>query len=213
MTVAAVVDGEAAVGDADFGQRLAVETAGAVASRARRARRSSRAAPRNWRQDRARPAPGARTLGLASAAGSLARLRRGRRWRRAARPGAGVRGRRCGADWPELRRDRLRRVGAIMMNGRSPPTITLTRPSWSMRIVMLASTSRKLSARGLPISRLVPDNADLGLGRDRHRARRTCRAARCRAAAAPCVPARRAQAACRRLRCDSGCRNSARSRR
>ena len=54
-------------------------------------------------------------------------------------------------------------------------------------------------------------NADLGLGRHRDRRRRKRRAARCRAGAAPCGPGRRARAACRRPRPDSGCRDSARS--
>ena len=99
----------------------------------------------------------------------------------------------------------------MVANGRSPPTSTLTWPSGSMRIVMLASTRRKLSARGLRDQKARSGNADLGLRRDRDRGAGRRRAARCRAGGARCGPGRRARAGCRRPRRDSGCRDSARS--
>ena len=56
------------------------------------------------------------------------------------------------------------RSGAKVTNGCSPPTSTLICPSGSIRIVMLASTRRKLSARGLANSRLAPEIPTSALG-------------------------------------------------
>ena len=98
------------------------------------------------------------------------------RWRRGSRAMAA----RFNCAWPS---------GAIVTNGRSPPTITLTRPSGSMRIVMLASTSRKLFGPGTCDQQACSGNPDFRLGRHRDRdaggvaqhdvAQTQCRAALC----------------------------------
>ena len=61
-----------------------------------------------------------------------------------------------------------RRPARCVSSGRSPPAKTLTRPSSSMWTTRLASTRRKLSARGLPISRLVPAMPTSAFGARRH---------------------------------------------
>ncbi len=148
MTVAAVVDRDAAVGDADVGQRVAVKAA-LLAVEAEHAEpfdplhevgEIGREPPlrHGLQREIAR-------LGLAAPVRLASpRRRRGPGWRRP----AGARDSACGG---------ASGAGAMVVNGRSPPRITLIRPSGSIRIVGLASTRRKLSTRGLPIRRLVPE--------------------------------------------------------
>ena len=133
-----------------------------IRARACRADRSRRAAPRHCSQRCARSAPAARRPGCSALAGGCGRA--GRPARAAVRRAA----------WRS-------RTGAIVTNGCSPPTNTLTRPSGSMRIAMLASTRRKLSARGPPSADWCRKSRPRPWARPPP-SRRRRRAPRCRAA-------------------------------
>ena len=134
VPAAAIIDGQTAIGDSDFVQRLAVEAAGAGIE------------PQLAKL--IDPGQQGGEIGCGAAFGQSLQRKRAL--------SCGALAAELGAALPDGRR-RLRpaagsgcaaRSGAIVTNGRSPPTSTLTRPSGSMRIVMLASTRRKLRRAG-----------------------------------------------------------------